>query len=309
MPDQPLGPDAAAVGQIAEAIRRLLQQELKLDTRTLDFVAATFGDSATGHLPQLIADESNPERDTLLDLIFYPDEDYQKRLEPVLQKYPIESAQVEDVGALLMDSEVKVRLTGAGWPQQLELTMPTDCVMPFVERLKMARTLPVGLGQTVRAFATASWQSAVAVKLRNALFAYSPQRVSFLEAFIEKVFSEQPEAWEFWDWLLALMAEHREPQNLLDFFIHKGHCYRAALQLAQDHRHKMQSSNREMLILQGVRPPHVHEAEIMRQLTWVQTILIKIFAQPPTAGDLPVARDLGQLNPETEIDSIIGLMS
>ena len=309
MPDQPFGPDETAVGQIAAAIRRLLQQALKLDTRTSDFMAATVGDSASEHLPQLIADESNPERDTLLDLIFYPDEEFQKRLEPILQKWPIESAQIETVGALLMDSEVKVRLTGAAWPQQLELRMPSDCIMPFVERLNMARTLPASLAQTIRAFASAFWQSAVAVKLRNALFSYSPQRIACLEAFIDKVFSEQPEAWELWDWLLALMAEHREPQNLLDFFIHKAHSYRAALQLAQDHRQKMQSSNREMLILQGVRPPHVHEAEIMRQLTWVQTILIKIFAQPPTAADLPVVRDLGQLNPQTDIDAIIGLMS
>jgi hypothetical protein len=309
MPDQPPRQALSASRHLAATIRQLLQQTLALDTHTKDYMATTFGDRILEQLPQIMVDNSNPERDTLLDLIFFPDEAFQKRLEPSLERFALKPAQVESVNTFLMETPLKVCLTDDTLPLPLALTMPTECIRPFVARLNMTRTLPTSLRETIDAYATPSWQTAVKVKLRNGLFAYSPKRTAFLKAFIEDIFSQQIDVWDLWDWLLVLLAEHREPQNLLDFFIHKAHSYRAALQMAKDHHQKMQSSNREMLILQGVRLPHIHEAELMRHLTWIQMILLKVYGQLPQTGGQPVAQDLGRLNPDTDMDTIIGLMS
>ena len=70
--------------QVAQKIIDILQSELTLNADTLHYIDSTFSNPSIGELEELLQDESSCETDSLIELLFFPDESVQMQLEEVL---------------------------------------------------------------------------------------------------------------------------------------------------------------------------------------------------------------------------------
>jgi hypothetical protein len=70
--------------QLAEKIIDILRSGLTLNPDTLHYIDSTFSNPSIGELEELLQDESSCEADSLIELLFFPDEPVQIQLEEML---------------------------------------------------------------------------------------------------------------------------------------------------------------------------------------------------------------------------------
>ena len=78
--------------QVAEKIIDILQRGLMINADTLHYIDSTFSNPSIGELEELLQDESSCETDSLIELLFFPDESVQLQLEEILQRYSVSKA-------------------------------------------------------------------------------------------------------------------------------------------------------------------------------------------------------------------------
>ncbi|MBC8393303.1 MAG: hypothetical protein H8E17_12150, partial [Deltaproteobacteria bacterium] len=59
---------------LAEKIAAVLREGLDISPQVLHYIDSTFSTPGMAELHEIINDESDPERDCLVELIFFPDE-------------------------------------------------------------------------------------------------------------------------------------------------------------------------------------------------------------------------------------------
>ncbi|MCK5205289.1 MAG: hypothetical protein KAR15_15505, partial [Desulfobacterales bacterium] len=63
--------------QLADRIIDILQSGLTMNADTLHYIDSTFSNPSIGELEELLQDESSCETDSLIELLFFPDESVQ----------------------------------------------------------------------------------------------------------------------------------------------------------------------------------------------------------------------------------------
>ncbi|MGD1971889.1 MAG: hypothetical protein PVF24_09765, partial [Desulfobacterales bacterium] len=71
--------------QIADKIIEFLQRGLAINADTQHYIDSTFSNPSIEALDKLLQDESSCETDSLMELLFYPDESVQLQLEGLLE--------------------------------------------------------------------------------------------------------------------------------------------------------------------------------------------------------------------------------
>ena len=96
------------------ALRRYMAGGIVLTEDTRGFMEATFGEASVAVLQALLSDASSAERDSLLDLVFFPDPSLQVAIEPVLEEHRLSQDDVSLLAAQLKAVPVVTRLRISG---------------------------------------------------------------------------------------------------------------------------------------------------------------------------------------------------
>ena len=104
----------AILDDLEAVLRRYMADGITLTGDVRGFMTATFGDASADTLQTLLSDESNAERDSLLDLVFFPDQALQLAIEPVLECHRLTEEAVRLLASRLKAAPVAtgLRLTG-----------------------------------------------------------------------------------------------------------------------------------------------------------------------------------------------------
>ncbi len=90
---------------LAEEIASILKEGIRLSPDVLHFIDSTYSNPSPQELANILEDESDCERDTLVELIFFPDESIQVRLEDLLERLDLGKKEEQTVRALLLQKE------------------------------------------------------------------------------------------------------------------------------------------------------------------------------------------------------------
>jgi hypothetical protein len=71
--------------QVAQKIIDILRNGLMINADTQHYIDSTFSNPSVGELEELLQDESSCETDSLMELLFFPDESVQKQLEEMIE--------------------------------------------------------------------------------------------------------------------------------------------------------------------------------------------------------------------------------
>jgi hypothetical protein len=304
------GTPSIALDCLEGVLRQILACGMALTDDVLHFMAATFGEATAAGLQSLLADPSSAERDSLLDLVFFPDRSLQCAIEPVLVHHPLPASDVDLLAARLKETPVVTRLLFPGTDHSVPVAMPDFVVDGFLARLNLAWQPVAALDAALSGFDTRGLSTTggdaddglfLRVLLRNADVKQTPVQVRFLCDFLERVPSESEDFVDKLAFVLVFMNEHEDAANLYQALMDRKKFIFQNLLKARRSADLAGRSNMETLIMTGVRTPYFDIDAAEHTLALIDSIAVAVYGRTEWLGGVPHEVDLGNtddgLNP------------
>ena len=274
-----------------------------------DYIAASLFAPDTQRLKVFLNHDTDSERDSLLDLIFYPDMAIQLSLEPMLaslQCSPADEAALLD-GLLTRPIDAIVRLPD-GQPLVC-IRLPDFIKAQFLERLNITWQMNPQVAAALEANVSVDLQLQIKVRLRNAALTATANRDRFLSRFFEHMPDDAPDYLDCLELVLPLLASAKADVNVYDLLVErKRNLYRSLMQ-ARRFDVLLARSNMETLMLQGIRPPQVAASILQQDMRLIDLICLGTYGKtetiaPPIEG--PMRQISGLQTPEAVVKSMLG---
>lgn len=261
---------------LAQEIRMIFQDGLTVSPEVLRYINSTFSNPSLTELEALLGNESDCEREPLMELIFFPDDAARIRLEPLLETEDFFKDDIESISKLLHSPHIHVLLR---FPDNDELiiNLPRDAGSRFVSRLNISHKTDRQLLDAIQCNIDETLQWAVKVRLRNARIRYSRNKLDFFCRFFEKPIAESDELLECLDFILIFMSEIRDSDDIRAALKKRKDFHFLAIQKAADFEEQFGKNNMETLMVQGLRVPHIDRAKLMREIVVIDRICYLLY--------------------------------
>ncbi|MDF1593464.1 MAG: hypothetical protein P1P89_18295 [Desulfobacterales bacterium] len=294
--------------QLEHAIEIIWQQGLALTPEAQHYIDSTFSNPTLPELEAILCDESNCEKDSLLELIFFPDQALQVQLEALLESHDFAPEDEEKVSRALRAKGLQTTLLFSDNRGSLALAVPDWVIGRFISRLNIAKKPDPALVDAIRRYVPRPYQALCRVKLRNTRFTFTPNKISFLNVFFKKMTAEFRIVFSAYDFLLAFLDELEDDTDLFRALTQKKRFYFQNLQKAERFSAQLKNSNMETLLLQGVRMPYINTDEARRRIGLIDRICYAVFGKSDfleTGGSI----DLGAFDRENGLAAVLKILS
>lgn len=294
----------APARQLAEAVARLFRQGIHLNEAAWHFIDSTFSHPSAAVLEAILSDEADPERETLLELIFFPDPDQQAALEAVIARGGFTDGDEAEILSVLCGKPLEARLAVPSEPGALMVTVPEWAAAAFLRRLRIGRRIDPRVADAVARHVPEANRARVRVAMRNARFPQTEKNVRFLENFFREGASAGEDLLGMVDFLMGVLDDIGDDASIYRALSdRKRSCFRG-LRQALRFEEQLARHNIETLLLQGVRAPHVDKEEMRRQMALIDRICQAVFGRTESLGEEPP----GEALRVEEMDDIADLM-
>ncbi|BBO90284.1 hypothetical protein DSCOOX_34640 [Desulfosarcina ovata subsp. ovata] len=254
----------------------------RLTRAILDYIGATLFDPSPRRLAAFLADDDDSERDSLLDLIFYPDEAFQIHLEPLLAASPVTPEDEAALKRRLLERKIQLTIRLPDKRPLTHLVLPVFIKSQYIERLKLSWQLDGPVAAAIASGVSPARVPMVRVRLRNNGLRVQKRGRQFLCRFFECMPDDEPDYLACLDLVLPLLERARGDADFYDPLVnHKRELFRT-LQQARRFETLMRQSNMEMLMLQGVRAPHADSGQLLEQMRLIDRICLGVFGHTET---------------------------
>ena len=298
----------AVVETLVGIIKEVFHNGLELDADVRHFIRSTFSDLSSDELAALLADPQNSDADPLRELIFFPDETMQIRIEPALEGNGITPEQQAALIRHLYQNQLEARLI-LPEGQSIFLKLPESAVEPFIQRLHLTRSISPQLRQAVSFFVEEKFRNLVLVKLRNARTLHAGTQARLLTDFFKKFRSQGPDFIESLTYLLEFLELTRPDQDMYEALINRKRAYFRNLQKARFFEKQLRRNNIETLIMLGVRPPNVHPEQTRLKMDLIDDICRTVFGRTEYLAPIHDSVDMGEFDEDQDASEMIRRLS
>jgi hypothetical protein len=264
---------------LVEKIAGLIREGIRLSSDTLHFIDSTFANPNPQELAAILADESDCERDILVELIFFPDESIQANLEHLLEFLNIEKKEETRLRELLLGKELYTVIYFPDSRHPLKLKMPHSVADQFISRLNISKRLDSKLIEAIHKNVSENAQNQVKVKLRNARKIPTGYLTDFLSAFFENLNTTDTELIECLELILDIFADIPDNRDIFSGLMARKRFYFKSLQKVEKIEEKLRKNNMETLILQGQRVPYINKSDATRKIVLIDKISLSVFGR------------------------------
>lgn len=268
-----------------------------LTEKILAFIETSFPLSDSEHLASFLNDDEDCERDTLLDLIFYPDQAAQIDLEPLLETARFTGDDEQKIMDRLLAHAIEAPIR---MPDKRELTcirLPEFVKSRYLERLNIVWQSHSDVVAAIDTGVSDSLRSIVKVRLRNTGLRLENGQALFLSRFFTRMDDGHPDYLSCLELVLSLLDEKNAAARVYDLLVDcKRTCFRSLLQ-ARRFESLLRRSNMETLMLQGIRAPQESPDELIRRMALIDHICYGIYGRteimaPPMEEPMREVTDL-----------------
>jgi len=266
------------------------------------FMEATFGDASVATLRALLADESSAERDSLLDLVFFPESSLQIAIEPILKNHCLTEGDVTLLAAQLKAVPVATHLHLPGTDATVPTDMPAFLVDAFLARLNIPWQLVAALSASMAPLDARplsltgdgrEGHHRLRVLMRNAALRQTPVQVRFLCDFFERVPLGDNDFVDKLTFVLVFMKEHDDSANIYQALMdRKKFIFQNLLKIRRSGELAART-NMETLIMTGVRTSYFDVPTAERALILIDRIAMAVFGRTEYLDGTPRQVDLG----------------
>lgn len=294
--------------RLEQAIREIWHQGLALSPDARHYIDSTFSNPVPEELQAMLDAESGCERDSLLELLLFPDQSVQVELEALLASDDFQPQDEQTIGRALAAADPPVNFLLPDGRGRLTLRACPWAAERFLARLNISRKTDRALAETIRRRVPEPYRTLCRVRLRNARSVYGGGKASFLCAFFEKMKSDFNELLDGFDFLLAFLEETADDADLYGALLRKKRFHLRNLQKAKNFEIRLNGSNMETLLMQGVRMPYIDQAEARRSIGLIDGICRAVFGRCESDGGVD-AVDLGEYNRENGLQAAFWFFS
>jgi hypothetical protein len=263
--------------RLLDRITRALEIGGCLTVAILEYIDAVLFPPEPDRLAAFLADDTDSQRDSLLDLIFYPDQIMQVDLEPLLETARYSAEDERQLHDRLMERSIHARLSMPDGRPLVSIRVPGFIKSQYLERLKISWQMDPHVATAVEKGLSAEMRPIVKVQLRNAGICMSSGRRDFLCRFFQRMEKSDPDYLVCLDLVLSLLQAIEKGIDGYDLLVnHKRSLFRS-LQQARRFNILMGQSNMETLMLQGLRAPYVSSNDLIHQMRLIDLICLTMF--------------------------------
>lgn len=279
-----------------------------LNQAILDYVDAALFSPEPDRLATFLAGDTDSQRDSLLDLIFYPDQAVQIDLEPLLEAARFSEQDKEQMLDRLIARPIHARVNMPDGRQLARIRVPDFIKSQYLARLNISWQIDPHVAAAIEKGLPAATRPIVKVRLRNTGICTGSGRQVFLCRFFQRMMHSEPDYLACLDLVLSLLETAGKGAEVYDLLVeHKRSLFRS-LQQARRFETRLGRSNMETLMLQGVRAPHVSPDALMHHMRLIDLICLRIFGNIESI-ELPVDAPVRQVSDwdsdETAIQSLL----
>jgi len=258
----------------AEKIEEVFQNGFCLDSKVLHYIDSTFSNPSAAGINEILSG-SGSERESLLRLIFSPDESMQFHLEEFLEEADIRKEDVERIAGYLSEREIQSKIIFPDERGTIKVTVPPEVLREFIDHLNMPVKLNDKLTEAVKFIADARSRTLAKVKIRNARKEFAGTRLDFLRLFFEIMGSDGESIFD--ECLESALEVLEETDDRSDIYRalsgKKAACFQSLL-CAERFEEQFQKNNVETLLLQGVRPVSIDKDAVRRKMEIIDRICL-----------------------------------
>jgi len=264
---------------IADEIKKILSKGIDLSDDVVHYIDSTFSNPTVKELESILADDANCEKDSLMELLFFPDESMQVQLEKTLERYKPQDEDASSILTYLCGDPLQVTFRFEDDRGALKLQIPADVIRQFLLRLKISRHLEANLIESICNYGDEQNIDRFKVKIRNSRFFPSDSKTGFLCRFFEKIGSRSHDIFECLDFVLEFFDEIKKDTDIFPALMAKKKFYFISLQKAQKMDARLEKYNIETLMAQGERVALIDQTDARRKMRIIDRISRAVFGK------------------------------
>jgi hypothetical protein len=291
--------------QLADRIIDILLSGLAIDAATLHYIDSTFSNPSIDELEELLQDESSCETDSLIELLFFPDESVQLQLEEMLQDIQFQKQDEQEIQNMVCTKAFQTRIRFPDGRGTLGMEVSPSNVAQFIMRLNLLRCLNPKLTASIAEHIPLTFQTRCRVRLRNTKPITSQNKVLFLQTFFEKLPIDSDEFWDDLDFILSFLDECKDEPDMFQALMAKKRFFFQSLQKAKNLDIQLTKHNVETLMLRGKRISYVDKTEARKKIRMIDRISLAVFGKTEFFDLMPAGEQSITLKGKEDIDKLI----
>jgi hypothetical protein len=280
----------------------------QISAEVIDYIASALFDPDADRLAAFLSDDSDSERDSLLDLIFYPDQALQLTLEPLLAAAGCAADDETALGERLMNTTIDALVRLPDGRPLVSVRLPDFIKSQFLARLNITWQLNPDVAAAIAAGVPQVLQLPVTVRLRNAAFDFADNHCRFLNRLFTRLTDRGPGVMDCLDVVLPLLTADSTDSHGYDLLAERKRSLFRSFQQARRFEKLLRRSNMETLMLQGIRPPAASADDLQGQMRLIDRICLQTYGRTETIIT-PMEQPLRQVSdlqtPESVIKSLL----
>ncbi len=265
--------------QLADEIRKILVNGITLGSEVIHYIDSTFSNPTTTELQTILHDDSNCEKDSLMELLLFPDETIQVQLESLLERSHFQQADEKSVLVDLLQDPVQATIRFPQDRGSLHLRVTEDVACQFISRLNISRHLNPSLLEALNQLQDQTIGDRIKVKLRNSRFLPTTEKIEFLCLFIRKFDSQVTDFFECLDLALSFLDESTIDKDIYRTLMAKKKFYFRSLQKAKQLDTQLQKQNVETLMAQGRKVLLIDQRDVRNKMRIIDRISRAVFGK------------------------------
>ena len=294
---------------LALELQKILSGGITLSGDVVHYIDSTFSNPTTGELQTILNDDSNCEKDSLLELLLFPDESIQLQLEALLEHLHFTGEEKMSLTGHLLQKPFQVTIRFPDKRGSLNLIITEDIAYPFISRLNISKHLNPDLLDALNRYEDKNISNRIKVKIRNSRFSPTDEKINFLCLFFEKFDSQDNDIFECLDLALGFLDELKQINGIYQALMAKKKFYFISLQKAKQMETQLQKHNIETLLAQGKRVVQIDQKDARRKMRIIDRISRAIFGKTEYFEPLDDGGERLELAPDKNVEDIIRMLS
>ena len=263
--------------KFASIIQAIFEEGLHVNQDSRHFILSTISISDIRELETLLTDPSNCESDSLIELIYFPDESIQLRLEDRLESEAFQQKDEEIVMEHLLSCRGNTLVCVEGLKPVLTIKTLESGARAFLARLNITRHLDPELIRVINHRVGRKEGRKYKVWLRNMVMDLRERDTVFLKNLFVKMDARHDRFDEYLHFSLRFLEESPNDTDLFQSLIqHKDRCLRHLQQNDQLEAYR-RNHNVETLMAHGIRIPHTNKQALLIQVALADDIGLALF--------------------------------
>lgn len=297
------------INALQEQLLRFWKTGIRLSEGDRFFMESGLGISGPGELEEILNQKGDPDRETLIERLLFPDASLRRILEPFTGPQGLSKDLEGTIIRKLSTAcpEICIRHPESQVPLLTEVSFSQ--VEGFVSRLFLCRSLPQELCQALDHCRPEAEALSCRVMLRCRKMEMSPEKEALLVRFVRESSGGYPDFEDLFHLCVDLLSDAPAGKDPGIYLQERRRQEKTQLRQIRRFEEERERWGMEYLMMSRYQVPCESREAVAARLDLMETIIYGILCLPPLPEDLVQHRDLGRFEKDGSLSDLIGRLS